>query len=103
MKAYRDAFRQPARIHAMCQDYRAGATMDLEHDGADIAAGRQIACPLLALWGTSGIAPGAGTPLDVWRRWAPQAEGDGMTGGHFLAEENPDGTLAALLPFLQGG
>lgn len=101
MKAYRDAFRQPARIHAMCQDYRAGATTDLEHDGADIAAGRQIACPLLALWGTSGIAPGAGSPLDVWRRWAPQAEGQGISAGHFLAEENPEATLAALMPFLQ--
>jgi haloacetate dehalogenase len=104
MKSYIDSFSDPSRIHAACEDYRAGATIDLDHDRADRKAGRTITCPTLVLWGDSGI-PAAGTsPLDIWREtFAPNATGQAITSGHFLPEENPADTLAALKPFLTKG
>ena len=97
---YRASFNDPSRIHAACEDYRAGATIDHALDEADRAAGRKIAAPLLALWGDTGI-PGKGKPpLDVWRDWADDVRGQAIASGHFLAEENPEATLAALLAFL---
>ena len=97
---YRASFNDPSRIHAACEDYRAGATIDHALDEADRAAGRKIAAPLLALWGDTGI-PGKGKPpLDVWRDWADNVQGQAIASGHFLAEENPEATLAALLAFL---
>lgn len=100
LAAYRAAFAATERVHAACQDYRAGATTDFADDAADLATGRRISAPLLALWGGHGIAPGAGTPLDVWRNWANDIQGKAIDGGHFLVEENPAETLSALLPFL---
>jgi haloacetate dehalogenase len=97
---YRAFFSETKRIHATCEDYRAGQTTDLAHDEADVAAGNKIACPLLALWGATGIPAGGMNPMEVWRRWGSQVEGKPIASGHFLAEENPDDTLAALLPFL---
>lgn len=102
LAAYRQAFGSEDRVHGACQDYRAGATTDFEDDAADLAAGRQITAPTLALWGGHGIAPGAGTPLDVWRRWSTDVRGAAIDGGHFLVEENPAATLSVLLPFLTG-
>ncbi|MFN8831892.1 MAG: alpha/beta fold hydrolase [Labrys sp. (in: a-proteobacteria)] len=100
LSAYRDAFNDPARIHACCEDYRAGAGVDREDDAADRADGRRIAVPMLALWGAAGI-PGAGrSPLEVWREWAVSVEGIAIDAGHFVAEENPGETLAALRSFL---
>lgn len=96
---YRAAFADPQRIHAMCEDYRAGATLDTAADEADLAAGRKIEPPLLALWGESGIPAAGESPLDVWRRWARDVRGQGLPGGHFLAEEAPEATLRALLDF----
>ena len=85
-------------IRATCDDYRAGATIDVELDRADRNAGRRIACPMLALWGDpSGQRPSL---LDVWRRWADDVRGHSLPCGHFLAEEAPEATLAALLDFL---
>jgi haloacetate dehalogenase len=98
---YRAAFMQPERIHAMCEDYRAGQSTDVAIDDADVKAGRKIECPLLALWGTRGIPSIGEQPLDVWRRWARDVRGKAINGGHFLVEENPDDTLAELLPFLR--
>jgi haloacetate dehalogenase len=99
---YRAFFAQPARLHATCEDYRAGQTTDLALDDADAKAGRTIACPVQALWGARGIPVEGESPLDVWRRWASHVEGSAIDSGHFLAEENPGATLAALLPFLRG-
>jgi haloacetate dehalogenase len=100
LAAYCTAFDQPERIHAFCEDYRAGATIDRRLDDEDEAAGRRIAAPLLAIWGAKGI-PGEGEdPLAIWRGWAAKAEGRAVAGGHFLPEENPDETAAALLNFL---
>lgn len=98
---YRMHYATPEHIHATCNDYRAGATCDLHADEDDRAAGNKISCPTLALWGNSGIPSETAGPLKAWREWCIHVEGHGIDGGHFLAEENPEATLAALLPFLE--
>jgi haloacetate dehalogenase len=101
MESYRASFNDPTRIHAACEDYRAGASIDLEHDKADRAAGKTILCPALILWGKSGIPAAGASPLDIWQAmFAPKATGRAIESGHFLPEENAADTLAALLPFL---
>lgn len=107
LQAYERAFADPAARHAMIEDYRAGASIDLEHDAASTAAGRRIAAPCLVLWGERGVVGrNATSPLDVWRGLA--ADPGLLDGhvipraGHFLAEENHDDTLAALRTFLNG-
>lgn len=97
---YRLHYATPEHIHATCNDYRAGQSVDLADDAADLAAGRKIACPLLVLWGDSGIPGDMGDPSAAWRQWADRVETGIVAGGHFLAEENPQGTLDHLLPFL---
>jgi haloacetate dehalogenase len=99
---YLAPFRDPARIHAMCEDYRAGASIDYELDKADVEAGRKITIPMLALWGSAGIAQAAATPLDTWKQWATNVEGQPVDSGHFLTEENPEATAKALLEFFAG-
>src|SRR5262245_30092842 len=96
---YRAALSDPTRIRAVCEDYRAGATIDYDHDAADRAAGKRIKVPLRVLWGAGGLAPVGGTPLDQWRQWADDVRGAPIDSGHFLAEENPDATAAALAEF----
>jgi haloacetate dehalogenase len=96
---YRASFSDPLRIHAHCEDYRAGRYADLANDEADRAAGKTISCPLLALWGGVGIANETGGPLQIWKQWAPNATGKPVDSGHFLTEENPEATAAALLEF----
>ncbi len=97
---YRTHYATPEHIHATCNDYRAGATYDLAADEADRAAGKKIACPVLALWGDAGIPSETESPLQAWRPWCDALDGRGIDSGHFMAEENPAATLAALLPFL---
>jgi haloacetate dehalogenase len=97
---YRAAFNDPAHIHALCEDYRAGATVDRAHDAADREAGRRIEVPLLALWGESGFPAHGRSALEVWREWATMVEDRALVGGHFLAEEAPEATAEALLAFL---
>jgi haloacetate dehalogenase len=87
-------------VHASCEDYRAAVTIDLEHDDADAAAGRRVTCPLLVLWGASGFVGLAYDVLDVWSGYADDVRGHAVTGGHFLPEEAPDETAAALHEFL---
>jgi haloacetate dehalogenase len=99
LESYRAAFADPARIHATCEDYRAGATIDRAADEADLASGNKIAAPLLALWGAHGIPASGANPVDVWRRWATDVRGHGIEGGHFLPEEAPETTQQALLDF----
>jgi haloacetate dehalogenase len=102
LAAYRAAASEQARIHAWCEDYRAGAGIDLAHDLADRAAGLTIACPTFILWGSHGIPAAGAGPLEGWRAtFAPQAEGTGADSGHFIPEENPAETLGRLLPFLK--
>jgi haloacetate dehalogenase len=99
LEHYLAPFRDPSRVHAMCEDYRAGAYADFEIDRADHDAGKKITIPMLALWGDAGIASAAATPLDTWKRWATNVRGKPIDSGHFLTEENPDATAAALRDF----
>ncbi len=87
----------PATVRATCEDYRAGATIDLVHDRAD--AGRPIACPMLVLWSRSGIGS-AYDVLAIWRDQATDVAGEALDCGHFLAEERPAEIAASLLAFL---
>ncbi|TSE08982.1 alpha/beta hydrolase [Mesorhizobium intechi] len=102
-QAYIEALRDPAHIHAICEEYRAAATLDREHDHADRAAGRRIRCPVLALWSGQGALAdwyaGEGGPLALWRGWADDVRGRAMPGGHFFPEEAPQQTAQALADF----
>src|SRR5437868_5156664 len=96
LQHYIAPFLDPARIHAMCEDYRAGAYADYDIDKADFDAGKKITIPMLALWGDVGIARAAATPLDTWKKWAANVTGAPVDSGHFLTEENPDVTAKLL-------
>jgi haloacetate dehalogenase len=104
--AYVAALRNPQTIHAICEEYRAAATLDREHDSADLAAGRRLAAPLLVLWAAGGPLDtwyeSMGGPLGIWRRWANEVSGHAMAGGHFFAEQNPTETSDELGAFLRG-
>lgn len=100
LRHYRAFFNEPSRIHACCEDYRAGATLDVDHDEASRAAGAVIDCPVLVLWGEAGIPAAGASPLEAWKLFAPHATGAPIRAGHFLPEENPQATLAALKDFL---
>ena len=95
------AFRNPATVHAMCEDYRAGASIDLEHDEADLKAGRKIACPLLVLWGAKGNVGRLFDPMAVWRERASDVRGRAMPSGHNIQLEAPAETLAEVRAFLR--
>jgi haloacetate dehalogenase len=102
-EAYIEALRDPARVHAICEEYRAAATLDHEHDRDDRQAGRRIPCPVLVLW--SGRGPlnswyaEAGGPLALWRAWASDVRGGPLDGGHFFPEEIPQRTAQELSRF----
>jgi haloacetate dehalogenase len=98
---YSAFFDDPSRIHSCCEDYRAGATTDLGCDQADRDAGKTLGCQTHVVWGETGIAATGTGALDAWHgTFAPNATGSPVKAGHFLAEENPQGTLDAVLPFL---
>ena len=98
LAAYERAF-DAATIHALCEDYRAAASIDLEHDAED--RGRRIECPMHVLWGTRGVVGQLYEPLEVWEDYAASLSGGGIDAGHFLAEERPDEVYAALAEFLR--
>jgi haloacetate dehalogenase len=99
LAAYRRQAADPARIHAMCADYRAGATTDRALDLADRAAGRRIAAPLRFLWAEGGFPARTGDPAGLWRRWADQVSDASCLSGHFAMEEAPEAVLRTFLPF----
>ena len=99
MAEYRAAFRQPATIPASCEDYRAAASVDFDHDDAD--ADRLIECPLLVLWGSKGPMGRYYDVLSTWQERARHATGHAVEAGHFLIEENPNATLDSLRRFLK--
>ena len=91
-------YRNPATIHAACEDYRAGATYDYVLDEADRGS-KKIGAPLLALWAARGALPQWYDVLEIWRDWADDVRGGPIESGHFMAEEAPDDTYAALRAF----
>ncbi|HEY9217976.1 MAG TPA: alpha/beta hydrolase [Phenylobacterium sp.] len=91
--------KRPSVIHAMCEDYRAGASFDFELDQADRAAGRRFDTPTLVLWGSKGALPRWYDVLALWRDWASDVRGHAIDAGHFIPEEKPAETLAALRAF----
>jgi haloacetate dehalogenase len=95
---YERCFVEPATIRGLCEDYRAAASIDLEHDEVD--RDRRIECPLLLLWGARSAVGALYQPLEVWRSFATDVRGRALDAGHFLAEERPRETLAELEPFL---
>jgi haloacetate dehalogenase len=97
--AYLAQFRDPAVVHAICEGYRAAATIDYRLDEAE-RGHRRIACPVLVLWARPGAVDSWYDPLAVWREWADDVRGGAVPGGHFLAEEAPEETLRQLLAFL---
>jgi haloacetate dehalogenase len=101
--AYVDALRDRSRVHAICEEYRAAASRDREHDEADRANGRRITCPLLALWSAQGALGSwyedAGGPLGVWRSWGVDVRGQPVDAGHFFPEEKPQLTAEMLRHF----
>jgi haloacetate dehalogenase len=101
MTEYLGAFRDPQVVHATCEDYRAGATIDVALDEMDLKHGRRIECPLLALWGERGRPHKRRQVLETWKRWATDVGGDGLDCGHFLPEEAPTETARALGAFLR--
>ena len=103
LAAYRAGCNEPSRIHAFCEDYRAGATVDVAQDEADLSAGTQIGCPVHVVSSEYYLTGGGPeTPLAVWQRtFAPEATGTKVASGHFVAEENPGATLEALRGFLR--
>ncbi|MCP3710439.1 alpha/beta hydrolase [Paraburkholderia sp. CNPSo 3274] len=91
----------PATAHGICEDYRASITIDLEHDRADLGAGKRIECPFLALWGAHGTVGQCFDPLAQWRSWNAGVSGEALACGHYIAEEAPQLLLERVLPFLQ--
>lgn len=88
LNEYLRCFRDPAMIHASCEDYRAAATIDIAHDDAD--NGKKVTCPMLALWGANGAVGRCFDVLKLWRERAEDVQGHALPGGHYLAEEVPD-------------
>jgi haloacetate dehalogenase len=103
--AYIEPLRDERHAHAICEDYRAAASVDRDHDRADRAAGRRIACPVLVLW--SGPGPlgtwyeGDGGPIGIWRDWADDVRGHAIGSGHFFPEEASEATADALAAFFR--
>jgi haloacetate dehalogenase len=106
-EAYVSALCDPARVHAICEEYRAAATLDHDHDREDREAGRRIVCPVLVLW--SGRGPlsswyeDEGGPLAIWRSWASDVHGGPLDAGHFFPEEIPEETAQELIHFFATG
>jgi haloacetate dehalogenase len=99
---YERCFNRADTIHAACEDYRASATIDLEHDRASRAAGVKIACPMLVLWGTRGVVSRLYDPPALWRaQCAATVEGAALPAGHFIPEELPAETVTQLRAFLR--
>ena len=95
---YIRCFSNPATIHGSCEDYRAAATIDLQHDKADLD--QKVTCPLLALWSERGVVGRIYDALETWRERASDVRGKALPGGHFLPEEAPEETYEALREFL---
>ncbi|BBI63788.1 hypothetical protein HSBAA_50940 [Vreelandella sulfidaeris] len=92
----------PGTATGICGDYRASATIDLEHDQADIDAGIKLTCPIKVMWGAQGAIEACFDALAEWRKVATDVEGTALPCGHYIAEEIPETLLEEALPFLLG-
>ncbi|WP_118181870.1 alpha/beta fold hydrolase [Paraburkholderia phosphatilytica] len=101
LDAYRAALRQPGAVHAMCEDYRASATIDLEHDRADIERGHKLGCPVRVLWGEEGVIARCFDALAEWRKVARDVSGRALPCGHYIPEEAPDALVEEVLSFFE--
>ena len=99
LESYRAQARDPARIHAMCSDYRAGASFDRALDLQDQAEGKRIAAHIRFLYGAHGFPAKSGNAAELWRGWADHVEASVCESGHFVMEENPQAVLDAFVPF----
>jgi haloacetate dehalogenase len=103
LEEYKRCFRNPATVHAMCEDYRATATVDLAMDTKDFAAGKKVTCPALILWGATGAVGRIHKPADIWPRYASDIRGaKALPCGHYLSEEAPEESYAELRAFFKG-
>ena len=97
---YERCFSDPATIHGACEDYRASAGIDLEHDRASRSAGQKIACDTLLLWGQRGVIQALFDPMALWRaQCAGRVEGEAVPAGHYIPEERPSATAERLRVF----
>jgi haloacetate dehalogenase len=96
---YLRCLQDPATVHGICEDYRASAGIDLDHERADLAAGRKIACPMLALWGAHGAVGKCFDPLAEWQALAADVRGHALDCGHYIPEEAPQALLDQVQPF----
>ncbi len=99
---YRRCIRLPGIAHSICEDYRASATIDLDHDRTDREAGNKVTQPLQVLWGANGIIEKCFKPLTDWQRVALDVRGTSVPCGHYIPEEAPEALLATAMPFLLG-
>ena len=90
----------PETIRASCEDYRASASIDLEHDQIDIDNNYKITCPVMVIWGAKGYVGNKYDIIAEWKKWSKDVRGHDLPCGHYLAEEAPNETLKALLSFL---
>ncbi len=97
---YQRCLALPGAAHGICEDYRAAATIDLEHDRVDRDGGNRLALPLMVLWGEQGVVGRCFDPLAEWQRVASDVQGGALPCGHYIAEEAPDMLLERVLPFL---
>jgi haloacetate dehalogenase len=101
---YLETYQDSVRVHAICEEYRAAASIDIEHDKKDVADGKKIGCPMLHLWAEGGpldtFYERDGGALGIWGKWATNLQGQAMKGGHFFPEENPGQTTEILRKFL---
>ena len=100
---YQRCLALPGAAHGICEDYRAAATIDLEHDRFDRDAENRLALPLMVLWGEQGVVGRCFDPLAEWQRVAADVQGGALPCGHYIAEEAPDTLLERVLPFLAHG
>jgi haloacetate dehalogenase len=103
LEEYLRCFRDPRTVHAICEDYRAAATLDFAHDEADRRAGKRITCPVLALWGGRGKLEEWYDVPGIWREWADDVRGRALECGHYLPEEAPEETCSELRAYFGAG
>lgn len=100
VEAYVAGMSDPGRVHASCEDYRAAASIDLEHDDADAQAGRRVTCPVLVLWGSKGFVGRGYDVLECWREYADDVSGAALDCDHYLPEEAPVDVTKQVRAFL---